>query len=173
MLRPYVIRIETESREETAAIGSLLGQTLRAGDTVCLDGDLGAGKTAFTSGIAHGMGVRGVIASPTFTILLEHTKTESGGPGLPLYHFDAYRLMDAEDFYNLGFDDYLSGPGVCVIEWADRIRQALPEDAVSVQLRQGGTEYSDLRVVTVTFPHREARTEWLEQKINDGNWRRR
>ena len=167
----HFIRIETSSREETVAIGSLLGRTLRAGDVICLDGDLGAGKTAFTDGIAKGMGVSGVIASPTFTILIEHTKMDSNGLRLPLYHFDAYRLSGEDDFYGLGFDEYLSGQGVCVIEWADRIRQAVPDQAVHVALHQRSVEMSDRRDIAITFPKREARTEWFEKEVNTGDWR--
>ena len=167
-----IIRVITANREETVAIGTLLGKLLRAGDVVCLDGDLGAGKTAFTAGIAKGMGIRGVIASPTFTILIEHTKQDSNGSGSPLYHFDAYRLSGEDDFYNLGFDEYFSCQGVCVIEWADRIRAAVPCDAVWVTLRQGTIELSDQRVMTFSFPRKDTRTDLFIQKTTGGEWRR-
>ena len=150
----------TADREETVAVGAALSAFLQAGDILCLDGDLGAGKTAFTSGIAKGLRIRGVIASPTFTILIEHTKHEPDQvQGLPLYHFDAYRLEGEDDFYNMGFDEYFSGGGVCVIEWADRIRPAIPPQAIWITLRQGSGDVSDQRLMTFSFPGGEARAE--------------
>lgn len=142
-----IIKVITMNREETVSIGAIFGKELMAGDIVCLDGDLGAGKTAFTSGIASGMGVSGTIASPTFTILVEHTKTDN----LPLYHFDAYRIENEQDFYDMGFDEYFSFGGVCVIEWADKIAEAIPQNAIHVRLRQGSSEVTDRRELEFDF----------------------
>ncbi len=107
-------RVLSHSVKQTQRFGALLGALLLAGDVVLLQGDLGAGKTALTQGIGMGMGVRGVINSPTFTILKEYTGR------LPLYHFDLYRIEDPEEVHTLGFEDYLSGDGVGVVEWAER-----------------------------------------------------
>lgn len=107
-------RLLSHNVKQTQHFGALLGALLRAGDVVLLQGDLGAGKTALTQGIGIGMGVRGVINSPTFTILKEYAGR------LPLYHFDLYRIDDPDEVYSLGFEDYLSGDGACVVEWAER-----------------------------------------------------
>lgn len=167
-----LMEVITSNRGETFAIGVLLGRLLEAGDTVCLDGDLGAGKTAFTAGIARGMGIRGVIASPTFTILIEHTKQDPDATQhLPLYHFDAYRLEGEDDFYHLGFDEYFSSGGVCVIEWADRIRAAILPEAIWITLRQGSEGISDQRRITFAFPPDEPRAVRFFEKIKEGGWR--
>lgn len=155
----------TKSREETVAIGEILGSFLRRGDVLCLDGDLGAGKTAFTSGIAKGLGIHGMVSSPTFTILIEHPERE-----LSLYHFDAYRLEDDQDFYDLGFDEYFSYPGVCVIEWSDRIQNAIPEHAVYITLKQGAFDVSDQRVLTFSFPPKDARADDFFEKLEQSGF---
>ena len=100
---------------ETVRAGELLGQFLESGDTVLLQGGLGAGKTAFTQGIGRGLGVPGTINSPTFTILKEYAGRT------PLYHFDLYRLEEPDEMLMLGFEDYFGGTGVCVVEWPERI----------------------------------------------------
>ena len=131
---------QTNSAEETRSLASNLGAILRPGDTLCLIGDLGAGKTTFTQGLALGLGLPPdePVNSPTFMLLAEHP-----GGRVPLFHFDVYRLPDSSALYDLAFDEYLSGEGVVVIEWADRITDALPPDrldlvfsAVSYETRQ-------------------------------------
>lgn len=106
--------LHSASLEETQRLGMLLGMLARAGDVILLDGDLGAGKTAFTQGIGLGLEIGATINSPTFTILKEYQGR------LPLYHFDLYRIDDPEEIALLGFDDYFDGDGVCVVEWAER-----------------------------------------------------
>ncbi len=106
--------LRSASVERTRHLGALLGGLLAPGDVLLLQGELGAGKTALTQGIGAGMGIHGVINSPTFTIL----KAYAGS--LTLYHFDLYRIEDPEEVYSLGFEDYFSGDGVCVVEWAER-----------------------------------------------------
>jgi len=108
------VALHSESAADTHRLGALLGALLRLGDVVLLDGPLGAGKTALTQGIGAGLGVRGAINSPTFTLLKEYEGR------LPLYHFDLYRIEDPEELFELGFEDYFGGEGVCVVEWADR-----------------------------------------------------
>ncbi len=106
--------LRSASLEETQRLGMLLGTLAQPGDVILLDGDLGAGKTAFTQGIGRGLGIDATINSPTFTILKEYQGR------LPLYHFDLYRIDDPEEMASLGFDDYFDGDGVCVVEWAER-----------------------------------------------------
>ena len=131
---------QTNSADETRSLASSIGAVLRPGDTLCLIGDLGAGKTTFTQGLALGLGLPPdePVNSPTFMLLAEHP-----GGRVPLFHFDVYRLPDSSALYDLAFDEYLSGEGVVVIEWADRITDALPPDrldlvfsAVSYETRQ-------------------------------------
>ncbi|MDI7246130.1 MAG: tRNA (adenosine(37)-N6)-threonylcarbamoyltransferase complex ATPase subunit type 1 TsaE [Bacillota bacterium] len=113
---------------DTRRLGEALGKLLGPGDVVCLDGRLGAGKTVFVQGVAAGMGVRGRVTSPTFTIIHEH-------PGrVPLYHIDAYRLDGAPDAATVGIEDYVYGSGAVAIEWPERIRELLPEERLDVEI---------------------------------------
>lgn len=109
-----VAELRSHSPAETQQLGARLGRLLEPGDVVLLHGDLGAGKTAFTQGIGEGLGVRERVNSPTFTLLKEYSGR------MPLYHFDLYRIEDAEELYTLGFEGYFIGEGVCVVEWAER-----------------------------------------------------
>ena len=114
-------RVRSASVEQTHTLGKALGALLAAGDVILLVGDLGAGKTALTQGIGAGLGVRGVINSPTFTILKEYAGR------LPLYHFDLYRIDSPDEVFALGFEDYFEGGGVSVIEWAERGESREPD----------------------------------------------
>ncbi len=129
--------VTTRSEKETEALGERLAKCLRAGAVVALYGDLGAGKTAFVRGMARGLDIRESVSSPTFTIVNEY-------PGDPaLFHFDMYRLKNAEELYGIGWEDYLDRNGICVTEWSERIEEALPPDAVRVRiLRLNDTERS-------------------------------
>lgn len=104
---------ETHSPGETEALAQKLAGTLKAGDVLALDGDLGAGKTAFTRGLARGLGFEGAVTSPTFTIVNEYE-----GGRLPLFHFDLYRLSSPEELFDIGWEDYLDRGGVCCVEWS-------------------------------------------------------
>lgn len=120
----------SRSPEETLRIGRIIGEQLLAGDIVALTGELGAGKTCLTQGIARGLGVpeQYFITSPTFTLINEY-------PGrLPLYHFDLYRLQGGMDMEGLGCEEYLFGKGVSVIEWAEKARDILPDESISISL---------------------------------------
>jgi tRNA threonylcarbamoyladenosine biosynthesis protein TsaE len=114
--------------EETRRWGAALGRLLRPGDLIALHGDLGAGKTTLTQGIAAGMGIRDEVTSPTFTLLHEYR-----GP-LPLFHLDPYRLERPGDVYDLGFEEYLERGGVTVIEWADRLEGVLPAERLALAI---------------------------------------
>ena len=110
----------TNSPEETEALGAVLGRVLAPGTVIAYTGDLGAGKTAFTRGIARGLGIRDAVTSPTYTIVNEYL-----GGRLPLFHFDMYRLRSSEDLWDIGWDDYLERMGVCAVEWSENVADAL------------------------------------------------
>lgn len=133
---------ETHSVAETQKLGAALAQQLKPDDVLLLLGDMGAGKSEFTRGLARGLGVTGYVTSPTFTILQVH---EDGR--LPLYHFDWYRLSDPEELYELSMDEYLQNGGVAVIEWPSRAEEAIPESYLEVDIRPVGDEE---RLITFT-----------------------
>ncbi len=114
---------------DTFSIGRQLGEKCKAGDIICLDGDLGAGKTHFTKGIASGLGIEEDITSPTFTIVNEYD-----GGRLKLNHFDVYRVNDPDEIEAIGFDEYIFGQAVSVIEWASYIDVLIPENALSISI---------------------------------------
>lgn len=120
---------------QTASLGAQLGGLLQRGDVVCLHGELGAGKTHFTQGIARGWGVTAHVTSPTFTLLNEYGRERDG---TRLYHLDCYRLADAAEAWALGLDDILDADGVLVVEWPERILAALPLERLWVSLRHEG-----------------------------------
>ncbi len=125
--------ITTRSAAETRALGERIAGRLRPGDVLLLEGDLGAGKSELTRGIARGLGVTETVTSPSFTILNVY---ESGR--CPLYHFDWYRLESAEELYELGMDEYLGGDGIAVVEWPQMCPDAVPENAVRIRLETAG-----------------------------------
>lgn len=157
-----VMEIVSDSVEKTVAIATAFGGILHANDIVCLDGDLGAGKTAFTRGIAIALGINDIVPSPTFTILIEH---QTGR--IPLYHFDAYRLGDEDEFLNLGFEEYFSSGGVCVVEWADRIKGVFPDEAIQVFLMRKDFSESDTRRIVFSFPEKDVRYEIFKERIKN------
>ena len=120
----------SHSEDETEQLGERLGQALSPGAVVAYTGGLGMGKTAFTRGLARGLGCTERVTSPTFTLVNEY-------PGrIPLFHFDVYRLSGSDALYDIGWDDYLDRGGVCAVEWSENIADALPEDTVFVRLRR-------------------------------------
>lgn len=133
----------SHSAEETESIGEALGRRLRGGSVVAYRGGLGMGKTAFTRGLARGLGCRGRVTSPTFTIVNEYRGTT------PLFHFDMYRLEDEEALFDIGWEDYLQRGGVCAVEWSENVTDALPEDCVFVTIERHETE-NDWRYITIT-----------------------
>lgn len=136
--------VETFSADETYEYGRKMGCEARPGDVYCLTGDLGVGKTVFTQGFASGLGVEEPVSSPTFTIVQEYK-----GEKMPFYHFDVYRIGDAEEMDEIGFDDYIYGGGVCLIEWADLIREILPEDFVGIMIEKDMDKGFDYRKITL------------------------
>ena len=139
-----MIITETRSWEETFALGERVGRIARAGQVYTLNGDLGAGKTVFTQGVAAGLGIRETVNSPTFTILQIY---EEGR--LPFYHFDVYRIVDAEEMDEIGCDEYFFGEGVCLIEWAELIREILPEENIRIVIEKDLEKGFDYRRITM------------------------
>ena len=137
---------ETYSPEETLMIGKLLGENAGQGEVYALIGDLGAGKTVFTKGFAQGLGIEEPVNSPTFTILQIY---EEGR--IPLFHFDVYRIEEPEEMEEVGFDEYIDGDGVCLIEWAGRIGELLPPDVIVVRIEKDLDRGLDYRRITVRF----------------------
>ncbi len=131
----------THSPEETRALGGRLADALRGGEVVAFTGDLGAGKTAFVSGMAEALGVEDRVTSPTFTIVNEYE-----GGRLPLFHFDMYRLESSDELFDIGWEDYLSRGGVCAVEWSEKVHDALT-GALRVDIRRGAGETD--RVITI------------------------
>lgn len=136
--------IETRSPEETFQLGKELAGNAAAGQVFTLNGDLGVGKTVFTQGFAKGLGIDEPVSSPTFTIVQVY---ESGR--LPFYHFDVYRIGDVEEMEEIGFDDYVMGEGVSLIEWADLIEEILPEHRTEVTIEKDLQQGFDYRRITV------------------------
>ena len=122
----------THSPEQTGQLGSRLAQKLQPGMVVAFTGDLGAGKTAFTQGIARGLGITDRVTSPTFTIVNEYE-----GGRLPLFHFDMYRLGSSDELFDIGWEDYLARGGVCVVEWSEIVDDALDAGCIRVDIRRG------------------------------------
>ena len=136
--------IETRSPEETFELGKKIGEAAKPGQVYTLNGDLGVGKTVFTQGVAAGLGITEPVSSPTFTIVQVY---EEGR--LPFYHFDVYRIGDIEEMEEIGYDDYFFGEGICLIEWAELIRDILPEKRIEITIEKDLTQGFDYRRITV------------------------
>ncbi len=137
--------IKTESAKETYELARSMGEEIRPGEVICLIGDLGTGKTVFSQGFAAGLGVTDIVNSPTFTIVQVY---ESGR--LPLYHFDVYRIGDPEEMFEIGFEEYVYGDGVCLIEWADIIEDILPKEYIRVNIDKDMENGTDVRKITIS-----------------------
>lgn len=135
-----VIKVITRSERETEAAGEALGRTLAAGMCVALYGGMGAGKTAFVRGLARGAGYAGRVTSPTFAIVNEYDAKP------PIFHFDMYRLGGADELFDIGWDDYLERDGVCVVEWSERVAEALPAGAVTVRINKTGENEREILI---------------------------
>ena len=122
----------TNSPEETERVGAALGKILNPGTVLAYRGDLGAGKTAFTRGLARGLGYAEPVTSPTYTIVNEYL-----GGRLPLFHFDMYRLASSDDLWDIGWEDYLDRNGICAVEWSENVEDAL-ENAILVTIHKTG-----------------------------------
>lgn len=135
------MQIISNSVEETERMGAQLAEKLPSGCVVAFTGDLGAGKTAFVRGMAHGLGITERVTSPTFTIVNEYE-----GGNRPLFHFDLYRLGDADELFDIGWEDYLARGGICAVEWSERAEDAM-ERCIRVDIRRG--EHDEQRVIEI------------------------
>lgn len=136
--------VESYSAADTFAYGKALGEKAAPGEIYALAGDLGVGKTVFTQGFAAGLGIMELVNSPTFTILQSY---EDGR--LPLHHFDVYRIGDVEEMEEIGCEDCFYGEGVCLIEWAELIREILPKDCIRITIEKNLAEGFDYRQITI------------------------
>ena len=133
--------ITANSEEETVAAGEALTKKLAPGDVVALYGDLGAGKTQFVRGLARGLGLKARVSSPTFTIVNEYL-----GP-VPLFHFDMYRLSDAEELFEIGWEDYLTRGGICAVEWSENAEGAFPPEHYEVKIEKSGENSREITII--------------------------
>ena len=138
-----MMQITTHSADETQALGQKLASRLAPGDVIAYFGDLGAGKTAFTRGLAQGLGITDPVTSPTYTIANEYLSGR-----IPLFHFDMYRLSSSDELFDIGWEDYLSRGGVCAVEWSENVADAL-QDAIRVTIEKDADE-PDTRHITIT-----------------------
>ncbi|MFV0466993.1 MAG: tRNA (adenosine(37)-N6)-threonylcarbamoyltransferase complex ATPase subunit type 1 TsaE [Lachnospiraceae bacterium] len=136
---------ETNSAQETRELGITLGQQAKQGDVFTLNGDLGVGKTILTKGVAEGLGITETVSSPTFTIVQVY---DSGR--LPFYHFDVYRISDPEEMVEIGYEDYIYGEGVSMIEWACLIEDVLPKHRYDIRMEKNMERGSDFRRIELT-----------------------
>ena len=137
--------MESTSPEATHGLGVTIGKQLNPGDIICLNGDLGVGKTVFTQGIAEGLGIEDYINSPTFTLIQQY---EDGR--IPLYHFDVYRIADISEMDELGYEEYFYGEGACLIEWGSLIQELLPPETVYITIEKNNEKGFDYRKITIT-----------------------
>lgn len=138
------MQIESFSEKDTFEFGEKLARNSKPGDIYTLDGDLGCGKTVISKGFASGLGITEVISSPTFTIVQEYTDGD-----INLYHFDVYRIADPEEMYEIGFDDYLFGDGICLIEWGSMVADILPKNVKRIVISKDLNKGFDYRLITV------------------------
>lgn len=130
----------TTSPEQTEAVGQALAAALKPGTVIAYEGDLGAGKTAFTRGLARGLGITGPVTSPTYTIVNEYLDGR-----MPLFHFDMYRLASSDELFDIGWEDYLLRGGVCAVEWSENVADAM-QDAVKVRIEKTGEQTRQITV---------------------------
>lgn len=137
------MEVISNSPQETEALGQKLAAQLSPGDIIAFSGDLGSGKTAFTRGLAKGLGIEERVTSPTFTIVNEYE-----GGRLPLFHFDMYRLVSSDELFDIGWEDYLARGGVCAVEWSEIVDDALEDGVIRVDIRRGAED--NQRIITIT-----------------------
>lgn len=133
----------SHSEAETSKIGMELAQCLTPGNVIAMYGDLGAGKTAFVRGLAQGLGLDARVSSPTFTIVNEYLGK------IPLFHFDMYRLSDADELFEIGWEDYITRNGICVVEWSENVEEAFYNDTIRVYIEKTG---DSSRIIRIEFP---------------------
>ncbi len=140
----FVKKYISNSREQTVQIAKEFAKTVKKGDIICLNGDLGAGKTAFVSGFAKGLGYKGYVSSPTFAIVNEYKAD------IMIYHFDVYRINDIDEMYDIGIDDYLFSDGICIIEWPQRIKELLGDNVININILKDDTNEDKREIIIDT-----------------------
>lgn len=150
-----MIEVLTSSTEETMRFAEKIGKAVQPGTVIVLEGDLGAGKTTFTKGLALGLGITRVVNSPTFTIIKEYHGR------IPLYHMDVYRLENSEE--DLGFDEYFEGDGVTVVEWASKIQDQLPPHYIELTITRMGEDKRKINIRAIGAEN----IEWIKEFISD------
>ncbi|HSH24433.1 MAG TPA: tRNA (adenosine(37)-N6)-threonylcarbamoyltransferase complex ATPase subunit type 1 TsaE [Massilibacterium sp.] len=150
-----MIEVLTSSTEETMRFAEKIGKAVQPGTVIVLEGDLGAGKTTFTKGLALGLGITRVVNSPTFTIIKEYHGR------IPLYHMDVYRLENSEE--DLGFDEYFEGDGVTVVEWASKIQDQLPPHYIEITITRMGEDKRKINIRAIGAEN----IEWIKEFISD------
>ena len=136
--------IETNSAAQTYETGFNMGRNVKPGQIICLEGELGVGKTVFTQGFAKGLGIDEPICSPTFTIIQEYKEGR-----LPLYHFDVYRISSPEEMDEIGYEEYFYSDGVCLIEWSTLIQEIIPDNAIEIVIEKDLEKGFDYRKITI------------------------
>ncbi len=135
-----MLQFKTNNATETEELGRKLGEALKGGEVIAMTGDLGAGKTTMTKALAKGLGIDDHVTSPTFTILNEYEGR------LKLFHFDVYRIDDIEEMYDLGFEEYIYGDGVSIIEWSNLIKEILPDDTINIEILATDDEKRNIKI---------------------------
>lgn len=158
-----MLKVISKSAEQTTRLGKSLGRLLKQGDIICLTGDLGAGKTAFTKGIGEGLEILKLITSPTYTIINEYNGR------IPLYHFDVYRLEGVEEMYELGYEEYFFGDGAVVVEWADIVKDIIPNERLWITMLRGKQEDTRDIIIEATGERYKTIVKELEQHVGTGN----
>ncbi|MBQ3038729.1 MAG: tRNA (adenosine(37)-N6)-threonylcarbamoyltransferase complex ATPase subunit type 1 TsaE [Clostridia bacterium] len=136
---------KSNSPKETENIARAFSKELKSGDVLCLNGDLGVGKTAFVQGLVKALGVNEPISSPTFTIVNCYEGT------LPIYHFDVYRIDDSDEMYEIGFEEYVYGNGISIIEWSEKIADILPENRYEIEICKDYSIHEDFRTISINY----------------------
>ncbi len=154
--------VKSGSQKETSDIAFIFGNLLKENDVICMDGDLGAGKTVFAAGIAKALGIKGPVPSPTFTVLIEHRNGR-----LPFYHFDAYRLSGEGEFFDLGFEEYFYDGGICVVEWASNIEGAFDEKILQILIFRDIINSGEIREIKFRFPAEDERFYTFSKEVEE------
>jgi len=142
--------LETSSEEETKKFAASLAKNAVPGTVICLDGELGTGKTVFAKGFAEGLGITEPVVSPTFTILHGYE-----GGRMPFWHFDVYRITDVSEMDEIGYEDCFYGNGVSLIEWAAQVEEIIPENAIWIRIEKDADRGDDFRRITLTGPKKD------------------
>ena len=143
--REIVTTLKSKDPDETYELGRKYAAKAYPGEVIALDGDLGCGKTVFAKGFADGLGVKEPVTSPTFTILRQYDEGR-----LPLYHFDVYRIESSDEMFETGFDEYITGDGVCLIEWAENVRDILPDDTIWIKIKKNEDDSFESRLIEIS-----------------------